>query len=301
MLTLIDADSILFKACCTQDSKSGVKKTIKETFMKIDQDCMMQSVQIALKGKGNFRYKVYSDYKSNRPDLDQKLKDKLNYAYEWVMDNYPATSADGMEADDLVSIWSWEALNSDRPYVVAHIDKDLDQIPGIHYNYNKGERYEVSAVDAYIKLIQQWITGDSADGIPGLPGYGPAKAKKLLEETQTLETLLEDYQNPEINLTHHQRLGLKYYHELEHRIPYKEIQSIEKYLAKTLKHIDSQLGFHICGSFRRKAKDSGDIDVLLYHNKIVKESDIKHMENYLQKFTTYLHQTSSLNKHIKGN
>ena len=40
-----------------------------------------------------------------------------------------------------------------------------------------------------------------------------------------------------------------------------EIQSIEKYLAKTLKNIDSQLGFHICGSFRRKAKDSGDIDV----------------------------------------
>jgi len=180
MLTLIDADSILFKACCTQDSKSGVKKTIKETFMKIDQDCMMQSVQIALKGKGNFRYNVYSDYKSNRPDLDQKLKDKLNYAYEWVMDNYPATSAEGMEADDLVSIWSWEALNSERPYVVAHIDKDLDQIPGVHYNYNKGERYEVSAVDAYLKLIEQWITGDSADGIPGLPGYGPAKAKKVM-------------------------------------------------------------------------------------------------------------------------
>ena len=131
-----------------------------------------------------------------------------------------------------------------------------------------------------------------------ITGVGPAKAKKLLEEKHTLQTLLEHYQNPEINITHHQRLGLKYYHELEHRIPYKEFQSIDKYLAKTLKNIDSHLGFHICGSFRRKARDSGDIDVLLYHNKIVKESDIKHMDNYLQKFTTHLQDNNFLVDHL---
>lgn len=131
-----------------------------------------------------------------------------------------------------------------------------------------------------------------------ITGVGPAKAKKLLQEKHTLESLLQDYQNSEINLTHHQRLGLKYYHELEHRIPYKEIQLIEKYIAKTLKNIDSQLGFHICGSFRRKAKDSGDIDVLLYHNKIVKESDIKKMDNYLQKFTTHLQDNNFLVDHL---
>ena len=66
------------------------------------------------------------------------------------------------------------------PYIVAHIDKDLDQIPGEHFNFNKKIKYTVSAMDGYKKLIEQWITGDSADGIPGIKGYGPAKAKKAI-------------------------------------------------------------------------------------------------------------------------
>lgn len=179
-VTLIDADSILFKVCCTQTTKSGIRKAIKEEFNYIDRECMYSNIQIAVKGKGNFRYNVFEDYKSNRPLLDEDLKKRLTYAHEWVLDNYPATTADGMEADDLVSIWAWEALNSEMPYIVAHIDKDLDQIPGEHFNFNKKLKYHVSAVDGYNKLIEQWITGDSADGIPGLKGYGPAKAKKAI-------------------------------------------------------------------------------------------------------------------------
>lgn len=179
-VTLIDADSILFKVCCTNESKGGIRKAIKDELKYIDRECMYDQVRIAVKGKGNFRYKVYSNYKSNRPPLDPDLKKRLTYAHEWVLDNYPAVTADGMEADDLVSIWAWEALNSEIDYIIAHIDKDLDQIPGKHFNFNKKEHYIVSAVDGYNKLIEQWISGDSADGIPGLKGYGKAKALKVM-------------------------------------------------------------------------------------------------------------------------
>lgn len=180
MLTLIDADSILFKICCTQNSNSGIRKNIKDQLSEIDRECLMGEVHIAVKGRGNFRYNVYENYKSNRPSLDEDLRKKLNYAHGWLLDNYPATTADGMEADDLVSIWAWEAMAQEKPYIVAHIDKDLDQIPGQHYNFNKKERYTVSAVDGYLKLVEQWITGDSADGIPGIKGYGKAKASKVM-------------------------------------------------------------------------------------------------------------------------
>ena len=95
-ITLIDADSILFKVCCTQTTNSGIRKHIKEEFSYIDRKCMYDRVQIALKGKGNFRYNVFSDYKSNRPNLDEDLRKRLNYAHEWVLDNYPAVTADGM-------------------------------------------------------------------------------------------------------------------------------------------------------------------------------------------------------------
>jgi len=188
MLTLIDADSILFKVCCVHDSKSKIRKHLKEDLTKIDADCMMGQLHIAVKGKGNFRYKVFKNYKSNRPSLAEDFKDKLNYAHSWLLDNYPATTADGMEADDLVSIWAWEAIRKEQPFIIAHIDKDLDQIPGQHYNYNKETRYSVSEIEGYQKLIEQWITGDSADGIPGIKGYGKVKAKNIMNGV-ALETL----------------------------------------------------------------------------------------------------------------
>ena len=131
-----------------------------------------------------------------------------------------------------------------------------------------------------------------------ITGVGPVKAKKLISEGHTLEFLLKEYNNPEINLTHHQKLGLKHFQELEHRIPYKEIQLIEKYISKILKSIDSDLGFHICGSFRRKATDSGDIDVLLYHQNIKTNEHLKDMDNYLQTFTSYLVSQKFLVDHL---
>ena len=42
-----------------------------------------------------------------------------------------------MEADDLVSIWAYEAIDNNEEYVICGIDKDLLQIPGQHYNYGK--------------------------------------------------------------------------------------------------------------------------------------------------------------------
>lgn len=180
MLTIIDADSILFKAACTASSKSDVRKSIKEILSEIDRECMMGEVRIGIKGRGNFRYNCYKDYKSNRRPIEEKIKQFLNYGHDWVLDNYPCTMADGMEADDLCSIWCWEALTQEIPYILAHIDKDLDQIPGNHYNYNKKEHYTVSAVEGYRKLCEQWLQGDSTDGIPGIPGVGPKAAQKAL-------------------------------------------------------------------------------------------------------------------------
>lgn len=180
VVILIDADSILYKVCCTNKAKGAIRSAIKSEIKYIQRQCKSKNIQVAVKGKGNFRYKVFNKYKSNRPPMDEDFKKTLNYAHDWFYENFPVTKADGMEADDLVSIWAWEAHNNSIPFIIAHIDKDLDQIPGDHFNFNKKLHYRVSVLDGYNKLIEQWITGDSADGIPGLKGYGPAKAKKVM-------------------------------------------------------------------------------------------------------------------------
>ena len=117
-------------------------------------------------------------------------------------------------------------------------------------------------------------------------GIGPKKAQLLLDENITLEKLLDinlksakQFSKKEIEildkLTHHQKCGVKHFHDIERRIPYNEIKSIEIYLKEVLLSIDTTLNLIICGSFRRRCKDSGDIDLLiyrksnnLYHNKM---------------------------------
>ena len=88
-----------------------------------------------------------------------------------------------------------------------------------------------------------------------ITGIGPVKAKKLFEKGLTLEKILSDYKNDSLeeSFTNHQLLGIKYFHDLESRIPYKEISQIDKFLKKELKKIRSEVELEICGSYRRKA------------------------------------------------
>lgn len=95
-----------------------------------------------------------------------------------------------------------------------------------------------------------------------ITGIGPSKAKTLLENNITLDILLN---NPSTNilklLTHHQKLGIKYYYDLQKKIPKYIIEFIETYL--------KQFDFHftICGSYRRNKDFSGDIDILIKTDK----------------------------------
>ena len=178
---IVDADSIIFKAAVVASSHSEIRSNIKAAIKEIERECFMGEMRLAVKGRGNFRYKVWEDYKSNRKPLDEKVRERINYGHKYMVEYFEATMADGMEADDLVSIWCWECINSGTPFVLAHIDKDLNQIPGNHYNYNKKEHYHVTPEEGYRFLCKQWVMGDSTDGIPGCPGWGPKKTDKLLD------------------------------------------------------------------------------------------------------------------------
>ena len=106
-----------------------------------------------------------------------------------------------------------------------------------------------------------------------ITGIGPVKAHKLLKLDITLEKLLQiDFNNRPVwlssHLTHHQILGVKYFKDIESKIPFDEIKQIEIYLNKIINKFDVNLKLIICGSYRRQKSFSGDIDVLLYNNNI---------------------------------
>lgn len=180
-VALIDADSIYFQTCCVTKSKKDIRKAIEYTMTKIRRECMTDNMFVAIKGHGNFRQDLYPDYKKNRKELEPDMKKALTYAHQHMIDRYNAVMADGMEADDLVSIWAYECMANDTDYIIAGIDKDLLQIPGHHYNFRKDTHHHVSEDDANHSLMVQCLTGDGTDNIPGIKGIGPKKAIGILQ------------------------------------------------------------------------------------------------------------------------
>ena len=133
-------------------------------------------------------------------------------------------------------------------------------------------------------------------------GIGPSNAKKLYDVGITLENLLKKNSDFYPELTHHQALGIKYFHETEERIPRAEIDKIKKLLEQSIYSIDPEYTFMICGSYRRGCPNSGDIDMLIKHNKIQYKHQIESSTNkYLQEIVEILTDDYFLIDHLTEN
>ena len=95
-------------------------------------------------------------------------------------------------------------------------------------------------------------------------GIGPAKLKALhdlnIHTFQQLATTLQE--NPKI-LNEKQKIGFKYFNDIEQRIPYTEMEQHDKYLQSILLKNNKIECISIVGSYRRRKPSSGDIDLLI--------------------------------------
>ena len=109
-------------------------------------------------------------------------------------------------------------------------------------------------------------------------GVGPKKAQALIAKGITTIAQLRENQD---ELNDKQKIGLEYYEAIEERIPRSEIVRFETVLSDVFKG----LGFpsatmEIVGSYRRGAKDSGDIDIIM--------TDTAHNPELLSRFVAKL-------------
>ncbi|XP_033225029.1 DNA polymerase beta-like [Belonocnema kinseyi] len=112
-----------------------------------------------------------------------------------------------------------------------------------------------------------------------ISGIGPSKAKELFDSG--IKTLDDLRKHPD-KLTHHQKLGLKYFEDFEKKIPRKEIEEIEKILKESINELDEKYVITICGSYRRGKEESGDIDVLITHPNYTSGKDSKKQSQFLK-------------------
>jgi hypothetical protein len=137
-------------------------------------------ITIILSGPGNYREKLATifPYKGNRDPAHKPVwyQSIRNY----LTSQWGAAVVHGREADDECSILAH--ASEPGSYIIATIDKDLDQIPGHHFNYMKSVFHAQSEQSAYNFFVRQALSGDATDGIPGCYKLGAIRAARIADD-----------------------------------------------------------------------------------------------------------------------
>ena len=212
-MLLIDADSIIWICHWHQIFKSWDKPL---DLIKHDVDSLISHIILETKakeylgfvGKGRgFRKVEFSDYKGNREDVIRPPY--LDEVKQYMIDKWEFISVEEFEPDDAVCILKKKYPES----IISAIDKDvLNNIEGKHYNYKKREWVTTSLIEADRHFWTQMISGDSADGIKGIPGKGKSFASKLFEKELGNKTYSEIVLKEYI-LYYGEYLGISYFYK----------------------------------------------------------------------------------------
>lgn len=157
-------------------------------------DILFDGVVIAFSDScANFRKDLLPDYKGNRAG---KRKPVCYRALrEWVESMYSSVCYPDLEADDAMSILA-TSPNKLHKCILVSGDKDFKTVPCDFYDFLKDSFVHISERDAMRNHALQTLTGDVADNYKGCPGYGPVKAKRLLDkvdDADVWDTVIKAY------------------------------------------------------------------------------------------------------------
>lgn len=196
-IVLIDADSLLyFSSYGSEDDQllceTKLSEKIYDILNIVGLSYDIEKYYVFVKGQNNFRYTLYSQYKAKRPEK-HPIIDVLN---KYLVDNFDAIESHGAESDDYAYSYSQLPEYQGRA-IICSVDKDMLQIPGIHYDYQKNKFVLVTEQEARYNLGIQMIMGDAADNIQGLKRYGIKKAEKIItkgmSQYQCIKAILKEY------------------------------------------------------------------------------------------------------------
>lgn len=218
-LTVIDTFGLFFRLFYAlkslKNSKgkdSGMIKGFADFIYTLESEFQSDYIIFALDSKGEgVRNDIDKDYKSNRTEPPQELKEQLPICIQMIKDmGFAYFEKQRYEADDIIA--SVVRFCEDKDIFVRIIsqDKDLYQLikndkVSIYSPISKNEYDEEACFEKYgVKpsKIRDFLAlcGDSSDNIKGVKGIGAKGAKKLLDEFDTIEDI---YTN--LNLVRNER------------------------------------------------------------------------------------------------
>mgnify|MGYP003624479599 FL=1 len=198
MILLLDADSLVYAACCShedsddilteQEAKDKYDRSFGKLINEIGELVSVEDVQTFNGSRGNFRKFIGSrnSYKANRT---RELPEHLNAVHSYLHTDYNGIKGYGVETDDMVAR-SWTKLSRDLGrdnVMIVSIDKDYRQLPCFLYNYHwkRKEMYDISEEEARYNFYAQMVCGDQADNVNFFLGKGPSFCQKYFQECKT--------------------------------------------------------------------------------------------------------------------
>lgn len=151
-----------------------------------------------------FRNVMYKDYKANRLDTPEEIKQSVPYIKEIIKGfKIPIMEVNGYEADDVIGTMAKKAEKEGFQVYMMTPDKDYAQLVSENVFMFKPRRaggeadiiglseirelWGVQNPEQVIDILALW--GDTSDNIPGAPGIGEKTAKSLIGKYKSLEGL----------------------------------------------------------------------------------------------------------------
>lgn len=179
---MIDGDIIVYRcgfAVKEHEPTAYALQNVKSVLSDIlDRFPQRKASKLYLSGGTNFREQLATikQYKANRTKARPRDYDAIR---EYMINQWEAIVTEGEEADDAIGIEQFK--NKEKDTCIVTIDKDLNMIPGWHFNWLKNSVSYIDIHNANINLFRQMLEGDTSDNIPGVVGCGEAGAQELID------------------------------------------------------------------------------------------------------------------------
>ncbi|GAB1405306.1 DNA polymerase I [Lentimicrobium sp.] len=153
------------------------------------------------------RHEEFAEYKATRETMPEDIATAIPYIMKLIKGfNIPILLMDGYEADDIIGTLAHKAAQAGFTVYMMTPDKDFGQLVTEKiFQYKPGkpneqpvimgvkevcEKFGVSRPTQVIDILGLW--GDTSDNIPGIPGVGEVTARKLIQEFDSVENLIEN-------------------------------------------------------------------------------------------------------------
>ena len=207
-LILIDGSSWLFRAFHAlppltnpQGEASGAVFGMTTMLKRLLKEYAPERIAVIFDPPGpTFRNELYAEYKANRDETPDELKQQFPRVIELIEAlGLPVLQVPGYEADDVIGTFAVQGREQGLPVLIITGDKDMAQLVDARVRLldtMKNRTLDAAAVQEKFGVPPERIIdylalmGDSSDNIPGVAGVGEKTAAKLLNEYGSLDALM---------------------------------------------------------------------------------------------------------------